>query len=74
MTTTNKPEKDEQSYSEAIEELQQILNELESENVDIDRLVSQVEQARILINFCQTRLVATEVKIEKIIETLDENS
>ena len=40
-------------YGAALEELREILSELESENVDVDRLASRVERAGALISLCQ---------------------
>ncbi|MEE2769442.1 MAG: exodeoxyribonuclease VII small subunit [Actinomycetota bacterium] len=61
------------SYSGALEQLQQILAELESDNVDVDHLAARVEQANALIHLCQERLVAAELQVERVVETLDAN-
>ena len=60
-------------YGAALEELQEILSELESENVDVDRLASRVERAGALIRLCQGRLAAAELQVERVVETLDAN-
>ena len=61
------------SYSIALEALQEILNELESDQVDIDQLTKKVERANVLLQKCQTRLTSTQIQIENIIETLNED-
>ena len=61
------------SYSGALEQLQQILAELESDNVDVDHLAAQVEQANALIHLCQERLAAAELQVERVVEALDTN-
>lgn len=61
------------SYSIALKELQEILNELESVQVDIDQLTKKVERANVLLQKCQTRLTSTQIQIENIIETLNED-
>ena len=58
-------------YGAALEELQEILSELESENIDVDRLASRAERAGALIRLCQGRLAATELQVERVVDTLD---
>ena len=58
-------------YGAALEELQEILSELESENVDVDRLASRVERAGTLISLCQGRLATAELQVERVVDTLD---
>ena len=58
-------------YGAALEELQEILAELESENVDVDRLASRVERAGTLIRLCQGRLAAAELQVERVVDALD---
>tara|TARA_B000000460_G_C21363302_1_gene326341 strand:- start:462 stop:689 length:228 start_codon:yes stop_codon:yes gene_type:complete len=58
-------------YGAALKELQEILSELESENVDVDRLASRVERAGALIRLCQGRLAAAELQVERVVDTLD---
>jgi exodeoxyribonuclease VII small subunit len=58
-------------YGAALEELQEILAELESENVDVDRLASRVERAGTLIHLCQGRLAAAELQVERVVDALD---
>lgn len=60
-------------YAAALEELREILSELESENVDVDRLVSQVERADALIRLCQERLAVAQLQIERVVDALDTN-
>ena len=59
------------SYGAALEELQKILSELESENVDVDHLASRVERADALIRLCQERLAAAELQVERVVNALD---
>ena len=60
-------------YHAALEELREILSELESENVDVDRLASRVERASALIHLCQGRLAAAELQVERVVNALDTN-
>jgi len=61
------------SYSLALEELQEILADLESDQVDIDELAKKVERANELLQQCQKRLTSTQMQVEKIIEVLNED-
>ena len=61
------------SYSLALEELQEILNDLESDQVDIDELAKKVERANELLQQCQKRLSSTLMQVEKIIEVLNKD-
>ncbi len=54
-------------YAEAVAELQKILDELESDDVDVDALTQKVQRAGELIAFCQERLKAAEVEVKKVI-------
>jgi exodeoxyribonuclease VII small subunit len=71
---TNKADTDNEiSYSLALEELQEILNDLESDQVDIDELTKKVERANTLLQQCQKRLTSTQIQVEKIVEVLNED-
>ena len=69
--TTDK--NDEITYSLALEELQEIINDLESDQIDIDELAKKVERANELLQQCQKRLTSTQMQVEKIIEALNED-
>ena len=56
-----------------MKELQEILNDLESDQVDIDELTKKVERANTLIQKCQTRLTSNQMQVEKIIEALNDD-
>ena len=69
--TTDK--NDEITYSLALEELQEIINDLESDQIDTDELEKKVERANELLQQCQKRLTSTQMQVEKIIEALNED-
>ncbi|HJO41623.1 MAG: exodeoxyribonuclease VII small subunit [Acidimicrobiaceae bacterium] len=71
---TNKANEDSEiSYSLALEELQEILTELESDQIDIDELAKKVERANDLLQQCQKRLTSTQMQVEKIIDVLNDD-
>ena len=71
--TSTTGENNEISYSLALEELQEIINDLESDQVDIDELARKVERANELLQLCQKRLTSTQMQVEKIIQALNED-
>ena len=57
---------DDPTYSEASGELEQILQDIESGEIDLDVLTDKVESAATLLAFCRQKLAATETKVKKI--------
>ncbi|MBP8299189.1 MAG: exodeoxyribonuclease VII small subunit [Planctomycetes bacterium] len=57
---------DDPTYSEASGELEQILQDIESGEIDLDVLTDKVERAATLLAFCRQKLAATETKVKKI--------
>ena len=55
-----------QTYAEASDELEQILQEIESGEIDLDELSAKVERAATLLTFCRQQLAATETKVKKV--------
>lgn len=60
------------SYNEAIEELEQILNQIETGELDIDQLSEKLKRASILLKNCKNKLKQTETEVEKIINDINE--
>lgn len=59
------------TYSAAIEELEGLLDQLEGDEIDIDRLAAQVRHAAALIRFCRQRLGDAQVEVEQIVADLE---
>jgi len=57
---------DEPTYAAASAELEQILQDIESGQIDLDALAEKVERAAGLLTFCRQRLAATETRVQKI--------
>lgn len=60
----------EPSYAEASAELETILAEVESGEIDLDLLSEKVERAAALLTLCRERLAATETKVKKVVADL----
>ncbi len=62
------------SYTKTLKELQKILEELESENVEIDKLSDNVKRAVSLIKLLREKLKKTETEIKEIVKEFDEKT
>lgn len=60
----------EMSYREAVNELDTILREMQSDNCDIDRLSAMTRRATELIAECRNRLTATDEEVRNILASL----
>ena len=60
-------------YSEAVDEIESILRQLESGELDVDEMTDKVKRVTFLIKFCKSKLKTTEESVQKILEEdLDE--
>ncbi|TCD00145.1 exodeoxyribonuclease VII small subunit [Pedobacter psychroterrae] len=59
------------TYEAAYKELAEIAREIENESVSVDILAEKVKRASELIDFCQTKLRATETEVNKIIKQME---
>lgn len=58
-------------YTEAFQELQQIVSEMEEGEITIDELSEKVKRAALLIKICKTKLTTTEEDVNKILKELE---
>ena len=63
----------EQKYTEAFEELQEIVSDMEDGNISVDELAEKVKRATILIRICNAKLSANEGDVQKILKELEED-
>lgn len=54
------------TYAAASDELEQILQDIESGEIDLDVLTDKVERAAVLLAVCRQKLAATETKVKKV--------
>ena len=59
------------NYSEAFEELQQIVSAMEEGQIGIDELAEKVKRATELIRICRLKLTSTEGDVQKILKDLE---
>ncbi len=54
------------SFEEALQKLETLVRELESGRIKLDDAVAAYEQATMLKKFCEDKLKAAQLKIEKL--------
>ena len=62
--------KKEFSFNEAVKEIEKILRNIESGDLDVDKLSVEVKRASELIRQCQKKLRSTEEEINSIFKDL----
>ena len=62
---------EELNYTDAFQELQTIVAEIENGEISVDELSQKVKRAAQLIKFCKTKLSTTEEDVSKILKELD---
>ena len=65
-----KPVKD-MTYTEAVSELESILQMMQSDNCDIDRLTDYTRRATELLTECRSRLTTTDEQLRSILAQLE---
>jgi exodeoxyribonuclease VII small subunit len=61
-------------YREAQEELENILREIETGEIDVDILSAKVKRACFLIKLCDTKLKSTDEEIKQILENFEKEN
>lgn len=60
------------SFRDAMEELEGILERIEGEEVDIDRLAEELRRAAQLLDLCRGKIRKAEVEVTQIVQSLEE--
>ncbi len=60
------------NYTEAYQELMEIVAEIENGDISVDVLSDKVKRASILLKFCKAKLKQTEVDVDQILKDLSE--
>ncbi|MCP4293348.1 MAG: exodeoxyribonuclease VII small subunit [bacterium] len=58
------------SFGEAVTEVEEILQGLEDDNIDIDKLGEEVRRAVELIQVCRGKLEKTDAEVRQLVEGL----
>lgn len=70
MASTDTPP-EELGFTAAVAELDQIVADLESNQLDVDALTTKVARAAELVAWCRGRIDGTRLQVEKVLTTLD---
>ncbi len=57
------------NYDEAVSQLEEIVKKMESGELDIDMMSTELKNAQQLIKLCKDKLTKTEEEIKKILES-----
>jgi len=60
------------SYNEALKRLQEIQQQIESDDLDIDQMTEIIKEASSLLKICKDKLFKVSEETNKILEDLDE--
>lgn len=64
---------EELTYSQALDELRLIHARLSADDVDVDRLLEDVQRASELLDFCQRRITSVGEQLEEVLADFDES-
>ena len=59
-------------FGEAMKQLEGILRQVESEEIDIDELAEELRQATKLLELCREKIRKAEVEVTQIVQSLEE--
>ena len=57
------------NYEEAVSQLEEIVTKMESGELDIDMMSTELKNAQQLIKLCKDKLTKTDEEIKKILES-----
>jgi exodeoxyribonuclease VII small subunit len=60
------------SFRQSIDELESILERIEGEEIDIDRLGEELRRATYLLELCRGKIRKAEVEVTQIVQSLEE--
>ena len=63
--------KKDMKYSKAVKKLEDIMQKLESEELEIDELPNLVHEASWLIKLCKSKINKAEIEVKTILEDID---
>ncbi|RLD39818.1 MAG: exodeoxyribonuclease VII small subunit [Bacteroidetes bacterium] len=64
--------KNKTTYTQAISELEEIVNEIENEDIGVDELSEKVKRASVLIKICKDKLHKTEEEVGAVLKDIEE--
>jgi len=61
----------EMKYSKSIKKLEEIIEKIESEEIDVDELSVKVKEAVSLIKTCKDKIEKAEMEVKKVVDGFD---
>lgn len=58
-------------YGKSIQKLEEIIERIESEEIDVDELSASVKEAVALIKTCKNKIEKAELEVKKVVEGFD---
>lgn len=72
MTAKKERETEAIGFSDALVELESILERIDSEEVDVDRLAAELRRAAELLELCREKIRAADLEVTQIVQRLEE--
>lgn len=72
MTAKKERETEAIGFSDALAELESILERIDSEEVDVDRLAAELRRAAELLELCREKIHAADLEVTQIVQRLEE--
>lgn len=63
-----------ESFTDAMQELEAILNRIDNDTVDVDKLAMELRRATELLELCRGKIRKAEVEVAQIVQKLDSES
>jgi len=60
------------TYSEAISEIEEIIEKIENEELDVDELAEKVKRVSALLKICREKLQSTSEQVEQILKEMED--
>lgn len=60
------------TYNEAISEIEEILDKIETEELDVDELTEKVKRVAALLKMCKEKLKNTNEEVVKILKEMED--
>lgn len=60
------------TYSEAMAEVEEILEKIENEELDVDELAEKVKRVSVLLKICKDKLHQTNEQVEQILKEMED--
>jgi exodeoxyribonuclease VII small subunit len=60
------------TYTEAMTEVEEILEKIEKEELDVDELADKVHRVSVLLKICKDKLQKTNAQVEQVLKEMED--